>query len=116
MSKVKAEIVSGVNLGSGTVFVPGMEADLSAVITQKEINHLTKQGAIVGDWTVTKSTAQAEKEAEQKAAADAKAKAEADEKAKADKEAADKAAADKAAKDADAKAKAEAEATAKNPK
>lgn len=60
-AKEKAEIVSGVRLsdekGRTAVYVPGMEAELAEVISQKEIDHLTEQGAITGDWTPKKKEA-----------------------------------------------------------
>lgn len=69
MSKVKAEILGGVNIG-GTVYVPGSEDALSKVITQSQIDHLTDQGAIVGDWKAGAKEEPA-KEAEKDAAKEA---------------------------------------------
>lgn len=77
MSKVKPQILGGVNLGTGTVFVEGMEDQLGEVISQDQIDHLTEQGAITGDWVVKKSTAQAKREASE-AEAEAKDKADAE--------------------------------------
>jgi hypothetical protein len=57
MSKAKAEIVGGVNIGDGTVYVPGMEDQLARKITPAQIKHLTEQGAITGSWSVSKETA-----------------------------------------------------------
>lgn len=105
MSKVKAEILGGVNI-DGTVYVAGQESELAKVVTAKQIEHLTEQGAIAGEW---KSTAQAEKAAAEKAADEANAKAELA--AKQEQEAAGKA---KAELEAAEKAKAEAEAAGKN--
>jgi hypothetical protein len=77
MSKAKAEIVGGVNIGDGTVYVPGMEEQLARKITPAQIKHLTEQGAITGSWTVvmeTSSGSDQEPASEKGSAKDAKEK------------------------------------------
>ena len=51
MSKAKPEILSGINIGDGNVYIPGKEKELAARLNSKQIDHLKEQGAIAGDWT-----------------------------------------------------------------
>lgn len=48
MAKENRAIVSSVRMGDGTVFGQGMEDELAEAATAAQIDHLTKQGAIVG--------------------------------------------------------------------
>lgn len=42
-------IISGVNLGAGTVYTPGMEAELLQAASEAQLQHLAAEGAILMD-------------------------------------------------------------------